>query len=349
MATADTASLHRALLAWYQAHKRDLPWRRTRDPWAIWVSEIMLQQTRVDTVIPYFARFLERFPTPMALADAPEDEVLAQWSGLGYYRRARLLQAGARAVVGRESIPSTAKELRDVPGIGRYTAGAVASIAFGEQVGLVDGNVARVFARLFGIDEDMRGAGMRRAETLADELVPKASPGDWNQALMELGATVCTPREPACGGCPLAQQCIARKTDRVAELPKLSAKPSPKGKKLQVLVMTLQDARVVLGRRAGEGLFGGLWEPPSIEGGRDALRKLESLLAIETPVLAGRVKHVLSHQRLEVTVHTARVSEVPDAALFLPAYDRLSAFDPRRFDGLGISTLTRKVLAAAGM
>src|SRR5690242_17796950 len=192
-ATAQVSRLHRDLLTWYAACRRDLPWRRTRDPWAIWVSEIMLQQTRVDTVMPYFERFLARFPTPLALAEAPEDQVLAAWSGLGYYRRARMLHAGARVVADRAKMPRDREGLLELPGVGRYTAGAIASIAFEEPVGLVDGNVARVLARIFVLEDDMRRAGMRRAEELAESLVPKDAPGDWNQALMELGATVCTP------------------------------------------------------------------------------------------------------------------------------------------------------------
>jgi A/G-specific adenine glycosylase len=345
-ATVDT--LHRALLGWYDEHKRDLPWRRTRDPWAIWVSEIMLQQTRVDTVMPYYERFLTRFPTPLALAEAAEDEVLAQWSGLGYYRRARLLHAGARAVVDRASLPSTWEELLQVPGIGRYTAGAVASIAYGETVGLVDGNVARVFARLFGIDEDMRGVGMKKAETLADEIVSKERPGDWNQALMELGATVCTPRAPACDRCPLSSECVALRTKRVDELPKLSAKAPPKSKRLHVLVMTLPDSKIVLGRRSGSGLFGGLWEPLSVEGSRVAMTKLTRALGVEKVTLAGKVKHILSHQRLEVSVYAARVSRAPEATGLPTSYERVSAFSRKKLEELGISTLTRKVLAAAG-
>src|SRR5690606_30997332 len=154
----EVARLHDDLLSWYAACRRDLPWRKTRDPYAIWVSEVMLQQTRVDTVVPYYERFLARFPTAQALAEAPEDDVLALWSGLGYYRRARLLHAGARAVAAAGEVPRRREGLLGVPGIGAYTAGAVASIAFGEAVGLVDGNVARVLARLFAIDDDMRKA-----------------------------------------------------------------------------------------------------------------------------------------------------------------------------------------------
>jgi A/G-specific adenine glycosylase len=191
---AQVAVLQDRLLEWYAACRRDLPWRRTRDPYAIWVSEVMLQQTRVETVIPRYERFLSRFPTVLALAEAPADDVLAAWSGLGYYRRARLLHEGARELVRgsvRGEMPSRRDDLLQVRGIGRYTAGAIASIAFSEPVGLVDGNVARVLARLFAIDDDMRrSAGVRRAQALADAIVARRDPSAWNQALMELGATV---------------------------------------------------------------------------------------------------------------------------------------------------------------
>src|SRR5262245_19380438 len=205
-----------AVVAWYRAARRDLPWRETRDPYAIWVSEIMLQQTRVATVIPYWQRWMARFPTLTALADAPLDDVLAHWSGLGYYSLARNLHRGA-AEVARDrggTLPSTAAGLRDVPGIGAYTAGAIASFAYGERAPLVDGNVARVLARFYGVAADVKSTvGARRIWQLAAgvmaDLPADAAPGDLNQGLMELGATVCTARSPACDACPLAAGCIA--------------------------------------------------------------------------------------------------------------------------------------------
>jgi A/G-specific adenine glycosylase len=201
-----------ALLAWYRRHRRDLPWRGTRDPYEIWVSEIMLQQTRVETVIPFYERFLERFPTIAALADAKEADVLAAWSGLGYYRRAKNLRAAA-VVVSREHggrLPETVAELRALPGIGAYTAAAIASIAFGVPAAAVDGNVIRVIARWDGLRGRRDDAALRRAVTArAEALAPGASPGDWTQALMELGATICLPREPLCERCPVASRCRA--------------------------------------------------------------------------------------------------------------------------------------------
>jgi len=221
------------LLRWYRAHRRDLPWRRTRDPYAIWVSEVMLQQTRVETVVPYYERFLRAFPTPAALAEADASQVLAMWSGLGYYRRARLLHQGARAVAGRP-MPTSARELLTVPGIGRYTAGAIASIAHGEVAPLVDGNVARVIARLFALREDVsHGAGRERVWSLAAELLAEpdasADPGAFNQSLMELGARICVPREPRCSACPLQSYLPANSVlheRSAASLPVLIERPS---------------------------------------------------------------------------------------------------------------------------
>ncbi len=349
---AQVAVLHELLLAWYAACRRDLPWRRTRDPYAIWVSEIMLQQTRVETVIPYFERFLTRFPTALALAEAPPDEVMAAWSGLGYYRRARMLLDGARVVAGKGGVvPGDREALLAVPGIGKYTAGAIASIAFGEPVGLVDGNVARVLARLFALDEDMRKKGMRTAEALADRIVSRRDPGAWNQALMELGATVCTPRSPACETCPLAKLCRARAEGRVAELPVLSPKVAPRGQRVQAIVATDRAGRLVLARRRPDGLFGGLWEPPSVDGPPRARARLRAWLPVGTLKRAGTVEHVLSHRKLSVDVMRADLTGSLDPAA-LPAdsgYDAAKLVKEADLDTLGISTLARKVLAAAGI
>jgi A/G-specific adenine glycosylase len=341
------ARLHRDLLGWYAAARRDLPWRRTRDPYAIWVSEIMLQQTRVDTVMPYFERFMARFPTPLALAEAPEDEVLAAWSGLGYYRRARMLHAGARAVAAQATMPSTRDTLLELPGIGRYTAGAIASIAFEEPVGLVDGNVARVLARVFLLEDDMRRAGMKRAEELAETLVPKNAPGDWNQALMELGATVCVPRSPSCGRCPIAASCRALAMGRVHELPVMGEKAKPKPVRVQALVARTKDGRVLLARRRAGGLFAGLWEPPLALGDETTRAELLARFALRTSTLAGQVTHVLSHRRMTVDVMSGDLVRAPSAAGLPDDYEAAGLFDEAGLEALGVSKLARKILAAA--
>ncbi|MBZ0116093.1 MAG: A/G-specific adenine glycosylase, partial [Sandaracinaceae bacterium] len=219
---AEPSARRTKLLAWYDASKRALPWRETRDPYSVWVSEVMLQQTRVETVVPYYLRFMERFPDPASLASAQDDEVMSHWSGLGYYRRARLLIAGVREVVERYggAIPESAEARLSLPGVGRYTAGAIGSIAFDKEEPIVDGNVARVLARLHGIEDAIGSKNADKQFWLrAEELVRGERPGDLNQALMELGATVCTPRNPDCARCPIREGCAARETDRQHSLP----------------------------------------------------------------------------------------------------------------------------------
>lgn len=259
-------ALRDALLEWFDHHQRELPWRKTKDPYAIWVSEVMLQQTQVDRVIPYYERFLATFPTVKALATADLSDVLSVWRGLGYYSRARNLHAAACELVlkfkGR--LPGTVEELRTLPGFGRYTAGAVASIAFGVEAPLVDGNVARVLSRLFEID----GAPSDKAReaalwSVAGLLVEGPRPGDLNQALMELGATVCTPANPSCLLCPVRTPCRALAHGRVDELP--PPRRLPPRKRLELAVaLSHRDGNVLLARRAEKGLFGGLWEMPAL-------------------------------------------------------------------------------------
>lgn len=267
----ERAALHGALERWYGRVARDLPWRRTRDPYAIWISEAMLQQTRVETVVEYWTRFLESFPTVEALAGASEDQVLTHWSGLGYYQRARSLHAAARAIVEQHGgrFPDELDALRALPGIGPYTAGAVLSIAFDLPAAVVDGNVSRVFARLFGIDAELGSSGATRTFwQLAEALVPTpadpgASAGRWNQALMELGATVCKPR-PACEVCPLGERCRARLEGRVDELPRKASKPEPIDVALEI-ALVCQRGRYLLERRPAGGRMAGLWQFPTRE------------------------------------------------------------------------------------
>jgi A/G-specific adenine glycosylase len=362
--------LHDALLAWYAGARRDLPWRRTRDPYAIWLSEVMLQQTRVETVIPYYERFLSRWPTVGSLAEAPVDDVLAAWSGLGYYRRARMLHAAAHAIHAQRTFPPDAARLAEIKGIGRYTAGAVASIAYGEAAPLVDGNVARVFARLFAIEDDVREAkGIARLWALAEELVHPGDPGAWNQALMELGATICVPREPRCLVCPVRAACRAHALGLARDLPRLKAKTKPKVQRRWAVVAT-RGVAVLLGQRHPDVRFGGLWEPPSLdvrdgvgdedtgvdakETTREATARLAALTGakLSNVALAGEVTHVLSHRRLEVTVLRATISAPPQAKTrHEPAsdgeYARFELVSPEQLSARGVATLARKILAAA--
>ncbi len=245
------------LLAWYDAHARDLPWRKSRDPYRVWLSEIMLQQTRVAAVIEHYHEFLRRFPTVEKLAAAREASVLAAWSGLGYYRRARMLHAAAK-VVARElngKFPATPEQIRALPGIGRYTAAAIASIAFGEAVAVVDGNVERVLQRVSGT----RLAGEDLWEA-AEELLDRERPGDFNQAMMELGATVCTPRAPVCLTCPIVELCVTR-----GELAG-GAKASPQKKREIHYALDCREGEVFLVQRKLDArLMAGMWELPEIE------------------------------------------------------------------------------------
>jgi len=256
------AALRRALLDHYDRHQRRLPWRGEPDPYRILVSEVMLQQTRVETVLSYYEAWLDRFPDLESLASAELDEVLEAWEGLGYYRRARNLHRAARVVRERAdgSLPSGFTALRELPGVGEYTAGAVASIAFGERTPAVDGNVRRVLSRLHDVPEP-KPAWLR---DIAGELVDPERPGDWNQALMELGATVCTPRGPTCGRCPLAEWCRARAAGTQEERPVAVSRKPPSRAVFAVAVMH-DGGRVLLARRPEGGLLGGMWALPEVE------------------------------------------------------------------------------------
>ncbi|WP_433945404.1 A/G-specific adenine glycosylase [Paenibacillus sp. SN-8-1] len=258
------------LLEWYGQAKRDLPWRRHRDPYFIWVSEIMLQQTRVDTVIPYFHRFIEKFPTVAALAQAPEDEVLKCWEGLGYYSRARNLQAAARQVTERHGgvIPDDLSAVSALKGVGPYTRGSIMSIAFNRPVPAVDGNVMRVLSRFFLIEEDIMKVSTRKSmEVLAEALIPEGRASDFNQALMELGALVCTPKSPHCLTCPVMQHCQGRIAGMETQLPvKTKAKKPRPEYRLAALIegRGAEAGRVLVQQRPQTGLLARMWELPHI-------------------------------------------------------------------------------------
>ena len=332
--------LRSALLGWYDAQARDLPWRRTRDPYGIWVSEVMLQQTQVSVVLPYWTAFLARFPDVGALARASLDQVLAAWRGLGYYARARNLHRAAQAVVERHGgqLPDDVEALRALPGFGRYTVGAVASIAFRREVPLVDGNVARVLARLFGIEGATGDAGREKALwALAEALVQGERPGDWNQALMELGATVCRPEQPTCLLCPVRAHCVALATGRVADIPAPKVRTARRALHLAVAAARKGEA-VLLVRRHGTGLFGGLWELPGVECAPGS--EVEALRARWPEVgealrPLGRVERTLTHRALTLQIYEVERLEPPDGARWATAGE---------IETLGVSAAMQAVL-----
>lgn len=329
----DVQEVRRSLLRWYDAHKRDLPWRRTTDPYAVLVSEVMCQQTLVDVVVPYFEAWMARWPDVHALAAADEDDVLAAWSGLGYYRRARNLHAAAQRIAA-DGWPD---DLRELPGVGPYIAGAVASIAFGRPVAAVDGNVQRVLARMGDIRDDVtKAAGRTAIEAMATDLVDPDRPGDWTQAVMELGAMVCTPTSPRCDACPVVDHCA---TDAPENLPVKAPKPRPIDEAVHFAV--IQDAdRVLMVRRPAGGLLGGTWGLP----GGTADAPLEDLVREQTGLVVrptemhGRTEHVFSHRRWSMQVHGADVLDGEVAGGRWVALGGL--------DAIGLSTAMRKALQA---
>jgi len=286
----------RAVERWFARHQRPLPWRETYDPYRVWVSEVMLQQTRMEVVLPYFERFLSRFPSLVALAGATDDEVMAAWSGLGYYRRAKMLRAGAAFVVSHlGAIPRDVPTLLTIPGIGRYTAGAIASIAFDAKAPIVDGNVARVLSRVFALDGD--------AWPHATALVEEAkSPRDLNQGLMELGALICKPRNPACLLCPLRESCIALNTGRIDAFP--PPKPKKETRALRIPLYLVRDRRGrVLMHRSSGALMDAMYHLPH----GDASLLDGAQLAATPGALLGTFRHTVTTRRIEFVLYEASI------------------------------------------
>ena len=309
--------LKRALLRWYRGSKRDLPWRRTNDPYAIWVSEIMLQQTRVEQGLPYYERFLRAFPDVTALAKAGEQQVLKVWEGLGYYGRARNLHKAARLVVEEYGgqLPKTAEAWQALPGVGRYTAGAIASIAFDECAPIVDGNVMRVLSRWFNIERSIdEPATQARLWDLAEYLVQGSSPGDFNQTLMELGARVCTPGQARCHVCPVRNRCEAYAQGVVEARPVRGKKRATPRRDFVVLVFR-KRGRYLVARRPPKGLLGGLWELPSgeVQAGEShatAFRRVaQETLGVEAKSdgLCATLQHAYSHFRAEYNAYRGEI------------------------------------------
>ena len=306
------ASLFSArVLTWYAEHARKLPWRGLQNPYATWVSEVMLQQTRVETVIPYYKKWMKRFPDVQTLAEATLQEVLATWEGLGYYGRARNLHRAAREVMEKHGglLPNDVAQLRELPGIGSYTAAAIASIAFGQDEPTLDGNIRRVLARYFNMEEDIRSArGMHKLWDLAAEHLPEGLASEYNQALMDLGASLCTPKDPDCPACPLADSCQAKALGIQEQRPVSTPKPTIPHHVVTAAVIR-KDDRVLITCRPPHGLLGGLWEFPGgkrLEG-EDLInclqREIREELGVEVEVgeELGEFKHAYTHFR--VTLH----------------------------------------------
>jgi A/G-specific adenine glycosylase len=341
------------LLAWYDRHRRALPWRAppgaTPDPYRVWLSEIMLQQTTVKAVAPYFMRFIARWPDLRSLAAAPLEDVLRLWAGLGYYARARNLHACAQAVVARHGgrLPATETELAALPGIGPYTAAAIAAIAFDARAAAVDGNVERVLARLFAVTDALPGA-KSMLRTLAESLVPAARAGDFAQALMDLGATICTPKKPACALCPWMEGCAARLRGDPEMFPVKAPKPEGRLRRGAAFVVTRADGFVLLRSRPPKGLLGGMSEVPTTDWTHDF--NDAQALALAPPLarakpqwrrVPGTVRHVFTHFPLALVVYAANVG----ASTAAPRGMRWVAL--AQLPGEALPNVMRKVLAAA--
>jgi len=364
LATRSLAPFQRALLAWFRAHRRDLPWRRSRNPYRIWVAEVMLQQTRIAAVLPYYHRFLKRFPSVETLARAPQEEVLRQWSGLGYYSRARNLHGAAKRIVTVHSakFPGALEAALALPGIGRYTAAAILSIAYGAPLAVLDGNVARVLARLGAVRGDLRAPRRwRRLGETAQDLLATRAPGDWNQALMELGETVCTPQAPRCAECPVARWCRAYARGITGKIPAPRRKREAVHVRIAAAILRDPRGRTLLVRDPGlpaeaaisaqggaqcGALFSRLWQFPAVEVTRDAALELaghlRSALKIASVALEPlpAARHSVTFRNITLLPFLARVTRLPKRA-------RTRILPLARLRDLPVSSATRKIAAAA--
>lgn len=336
------------LLAWYDVSARVLPWRARGaakpDPYRVWLSEIMLQQTRVETVLPYFAKFLARWPDINSLAAARQEEVLSAWAGLGYYARARNLHACAKAVVAEFSgrFPEEETELRRLPGIGAYTSAAIAAIAFGKKATPVDGNIERVMSRLFAVEEQLPAAKKTLAR-LAAEMTPAHRAGDFAQALMDLGATICTPKSPACAICPWMRSCAARTRGDQQTFPRKTGKVEGKLRRGAAFVVLREDGHLLLRTRAETGLLASMTEVPGSDWSAEYKESTRDAPLAKTKwwKTTGAVRHVFSHFSLELTVYIAQAparTKAPKGMRFVPLH---------RLDDEALPSVMRKVIAHA--
>jgi len=359
----ELAAFRRQLLGWFRQFQRDLPWRRTKDPYRIWLSEIMLQQTRVAAAIPYYERFLQRFPDVHSLATAPEEEVLRLWSGLGYYSRARNLQKAAQEIVAKHKgqFPTRFDDALGLPGIGNYTAAAILSIAYDEKKAVLDGNVVRVLARLCAIRGDLRESQRwQKLQKTADSLLEQKSPGDWNQAMMELGATLCTPKSPQCLLCPVAQFCEGRKQGIAESLPEKRKKRATVEVVLAAAVFADGKGQTLLlpppkntGEKASADhvptLVSKMWHFPTVSVAGEPGKDLVAFLRKELPeernrtwelLPAGKVRHAVTYRAITLLPFLIEVKNLPrvSGAKHVPLAD---------ISSLPVSNLTRKAARAA--
>ncbi|MDN4495019.1 A/G-specific adenine glycosylase [Ureibacillus aquaedulcis] len=324
-----TKEFRHNLVEWFNHEKRDLPWRHTSDPYKIWVSEVMLQQTRVDTVIPYYNRFLEKYPTIHDLAYAPQEELLKMWEGLGYYSRARNLQAGVKEVVEKYNsvVPDNRHDISKLKGVGPYTAGAILSIAYQKPEHAVDGNVMRVLSRVLHIEEDIAQPKTRRVfEEAVEMLIDEQHPGDFNQALMDLGAMICTPTSPKCLLCPVRDYCIAFNEGKADQLPVKSKKVKTKKVQFKVFAAVDEEGRYLIEKRPSEGLLADMWQFPMIEINENSLSE-ETLQQNYNVEISGYIdkellefKHIFSHLTWEMECMQVKVvqkMDLPENVLFL--------------------------------
>lgn len=296
------------LLQWFKNNGRSLPWRETKDAYAIWLSEVILQQTRIVQGMSYWERFMAKWPTVNDLAAATEDEVLKAWQGLGYYSRARNLHTAARQVMELGGFPQTFKELKTLKGVGDYTAAAIASIAFGEPVAVVDGNIYRVLSRYYGIDTPIDSTeGKKEFQTLAQSLLPINEPADYNEAIMDFGATQCTPNSPHCSACPLCETCVAFREQRINELPVKSKKVKQRERHFTYLYIEYEGKIAIHQRGAGD-IWQGLWEFPQEE---HLTSSEDSAWRTEAQLLQKGVKHILTHQILLADIYLWRPKNRP--------------------------------------
>lgn len=348
----ELSSIRRRLLGWYRHHRRDLPWRRTDDAYAIWVSEIMLQQTTVASAISHWERWMERFPTVEDLALAREEEVLTLWSGLGYYNRARNLHQAAKRVVKEHggNLPTDLNALLDLPGIGRYTAGAIASIAFGQRVPIVDANVARVVSRLFAVQAEATSTtGQEILWDYADQLAQTTSPGDLNQALMELGALVCSPTSPKCSACPVQTLCKAFRQGNPERFPVLP----PKRETVEVTevgAVIEREGKLLIMKRPDKGRFAGMWEFPhgpvrecEPQEALEAIMRDLTGLAITPEEHLITLDHVFTHH--QITLHVWRAS-VADGRVYRREHADHKWIEPETLDKFPMSTPQRQIVEA---